>query len=71
MGKATKPRKKRVRKVDVEKLDDKSIDNLQMEISKKITEITEEACEKANKLLNIYGFQAKMQIALEEKQEKS
>ena len=60
---------KRERKVDVQQLDDKVVDNLQIELSKKVTEIVDEACEKANKLLNIYGLQAKMQIALEEKEQ--
>ena len=60
---------KRKRKVNVEKLDDKTVDSLQVELSKKVTEICDKACEDANKLLNIYGLQAKMQIALEEKKQ--
>jgi hypothetical protein len=59
----------RKRKVDVEKMDDKALEKTQDELSKKIIEIADKACEDANKLLNIYGLQAKMQIALEEKEQ--
>lgn len=66
---ATEKKKRRKRKVNVEKLDDKTVNNLEIELSKKVTEICDKACEDANKLLNIYGLQAKMQIALEEKKQ--
>jgi hypothetical protein len=55
----------RVRKVDVEKLDEKEFSAMMSVISSKITKITDEACEKANKLLAVYGIKAKMQIVFE------
>jgi hypothetical protein len=59
----------RKRQVDVEKMDDQTLEKTQAELSKKVMEIVDKACEDANKLLNIYGLQAKMQIALEEKEQ--
>ena len=52
--------------VDVEKLSEEQLKNIQENLVKKVTEIVDKACEDANKLLNIYGLQAKMKFALEE-----
>jgi len=54
----------RVRKVDVEKLE--NIEEVIAKISDKIKIINDEAVSKVNKLLNIYGLEAKMQIAINE-----
>lgn len=59
----------RKRKVDVEKMDDKTLEKAEEELSKKIGQIVDKACADANKLLNIYGLQAKMQISLQEKEQ--
>lgn len=53
----------RKRKVDVEKID--NVDEVSEKITEKITNITDEAVNKVNKLLNIYGMEAKMQIAID------
>jgi hypothetical protein len=57
----------RKRSIDIEKIDSKDIDLLSQQLGEKVRIIVDDAVEKANKLLNIYGLQAKMQIALEPK----
>lgn len=58
--------KERKRKVDVNKIDKETYDNLSGQISNKVKTIVDEAIDKANKILNIYGMNAKMQIVIEE-----
>lgn len=55
----------RKRKIDLEKLDIESISKLTGKLTNKMTVITDEAIEKANKILNIYGMEAKMQITID------
>ena len=58
----------RKRKIDVNKIDEDAFLNLSEQISAKVRSIIDEAIEKSNKLLNIYGLQAKMEIAITEKE---
>ena len=60
----------RVRKIDIEQVDEEAFKNIQDGIIKKITEINDEAVEKANKILKIYGLEAKMQFLLKKKEDK-
>ena len=54
----------RKRRIDLDKIDLNSITELTNKLTAKVTDITDEAVEKANKILNIYGMEAKMQIAI-------
>ena len=56
----------RKRKVDVEKIE--NLDEITEKITNKVTSITDKAVEEVNKLLNIYGMEAKMQIAISTKE---
>ncbi len=58
----------RVRKVDIDKLSEEELKALEERIGKKITGITDDAVEKANQILSIYGLRAKMQIVIEQDQ---
>ncbi len=51
---------KRERKVDLEKMSEEDLKNIEKELSKKIFQITDEAADKANQVLKIYGLKAKM-----------
>lgn len=55
----------RKRSFDINKLAAEEADRLSDEIGSKVRLICDEACEKANKILNIYGMNAKMQIVVE------
>ena len=55
----------RVRKVDIEKLEDSQVEAVATQLGDKVKEICDKACEDANLLLKIYGLQAKMEIVLE------
>lgn len=55
----------RVRKVDVNKLTFEQTDQLSEQIGGKVRDICDKAVAEANKLLNIYGLQCKMQFVLE------
>lgn len=57
----------RVRKVNVEQLTEDQLNELTVEISKLINTIVDDACAKANNLLNIYGLETQMQIVLKKK----
>ena len=54
----------RARLVDVEKLTPEEADRLSAQISEKVKEINDKAVESVNRLLNIYGMEAKMQIVI-------
>lgn len=55
----------RIRKVDVEKMTPDQADALSKQIGEKVRGIADKACDEANKILNIYGMQAKMQFVFE------
>ena len=55
----------RVRKVDVESMDVEQVDLLAEQLGAKVRGYVDEACEKANTVLKIYGLQAKMEFVLE------
>ena len=58
----------RERKVNVENMDNEQIRVVEDQISAKLRVIIDNACEEANKLLNIYGLEAKMQFSLDKKE---
>ena len=57
----------RVRKVDVNEKTVEQVEKIQESINKKLIFIVDEAVEKANKMLNIYGLETKMSIVIQEK----
>lgn len=57
----------RKREVDVEKLNEEQVQLLMDQIGEKIRGMVDETCEKANKVLGVYGLQAKMQVLIQEK----
>lgn len=58
---------KRERSVDTGKMSTGQIDELSLQIGDKLREICDEAVEKANKFLKIYGMSSKMQIVIDHK----
>jgi hypothetical protein len=52
----------RERKVDISKMSTESVDNLSTQIGDKVRQICDEAAEKVNAILKIYGMSAKMAI---------
>ena len=57
----------RKRSVDVSNLSPEQVDALSDQIGNKIRELVDTTCEKANKILKVYGLEAKMQIVILEK----
>jgi hypothetical protein len=58
--------KDRKREIDVQKLTPEQADELSTQIGEKIRLICDKAVLDANRILNIYGMEAKMQIAISE-----
>lgn len=56
----------RQRKVDINKLNQEQADEIQAELSRKIKDICDNACEEANKYLKVYGLKAIMLIDIKE-----
>ena len=54
----------RKRSFDINKLSQEQAQEISAQIGEKVRLICDEACEKANKILNIYGMKAIMQIAI-------
>ena len=59
----------RKRSVDTNALSDEQVELLQEQIGTKVRDLVDATIEKANKILNIYGLQAKMQIIIQKKDE--
>jgi hypothetical protein len=57
--------KDRKRSFDISKLSAEDADNISKQIGDRVRQICDEAVEKANKILNVYGMNAKMQILIE------
>lgn len=57
----------RERHVDVTKLSEVEVEAFIKQISDKITNMVDETCDRANRLLHVYGMEAKMQIVIQEK----
>ena len=57
----------RRRKVNVENMSDESLKKLEEEIGKRVSAIWQEAAEKANELLNIYGLEVLVNYKLRPK----
>ncbi len=55
--------KDRARKVDVSKMSPEEVDNLSIQIGSKVRDICDEAANKANAILEIYGMKAKIAIS--------
>lgn len=53
------------KKVDVKKLSIQEVEKLSVDIGDQVRDIVDSACTKANKILNQYGLQTKMQIVME------
>jgi hypothetical protein len=52
----------RERKVDISKMDNEAVDNLSAQIGDKVRQICDEAADRVNAILKIYGMSAKMAI---------
>lgn len=55
----------RERKLDITKLPPEQVDIISEQLGGRIREICDKACDDANRLLNVYGMQAKMQIVID------
>jgi len=60
----------RERKINIENMAPEQIDELSKRLGDKIREICDKAVEESNKLLNIYGMNAKMMVTIESLNEK-
>lgn len=56
--------KNRKRSININNLTQQEADRIGEEIGAKVREFSDEACKKANEILNIYGLCAKMQIVI-------
>lgn len=54
--------KDRERKIDISKMDKEAVDNLSIQIGEKVRQICDEAADRVNAILKIYGMSAKMAI---------
>lgn len=57
--------KNRERKVDLSKMEASQVDQISLQLGDMIRQICDDAVAKANRLLNVYGMNAKMQIVIE------
>jgi len=57
----------RKRSVDVEKLSVEQVDRIKDQVVIKLRALIDDACEKANEIVNIYGLEAKMEFSLKQK----
>jgi hypothetical protein len=55
----------RERKIDISKMTQAEVAVLEQQLGGRIREICDKACEDANRLLNVYGMAAKMQIVID------
>ena len=56
----------RMRKVDLNKMDNDALANLEVQLGEKTAKLLNKTAEEINKFLNIYGLQAKLSYQLEE-----
>ena len=56
----------RKRKVDVENLTEEQLQALIAQVGDKVRGMVDETCERANRILNVYGMHVKMQVVIEE-----
>lgn len=59
----------RINTVQVENLSVQQADLLAQKLSDEINRLVDETCDKANKILSIYGLETKMQIVIHKKGE--
>lgn len=60
-----KKSKKTTKQVNIEEMDQKEIDQLSITLGEKVRHLCDIACEKANKVLNPFGMNARMQFLIE------
>lgn len=58
------------RKRDINKLNPEQLEQLSQKLGEKVRDIVDEAVEKSNQILNMYGMRARMQIVFEPLEEK-
>jgi frataxin-like iron-binding protein CyaY len=61
-------RKRKVTQEQLEKMSEEQLQKIEEKLGSKLREMVDRTCEEANKLLEIYGLQTKMQIVIEKKQ---
>ena len=54
----------RERRVDVEKLEESQVDALSEQIGKRLQSLIDEAVNEANRIVKVYGLEAKMQFSI-------
>jgi len=59
--------KDRERSFDISKLTAADAERLSQQLGEKVREICDKACNEANRLLNIFGLSAQMQIVIDQK----
>lgn len=52
----------RIKKVDVEKMDIETVENLSVQLGDKVAKIMKKSIEESNELLNIYGLEVGLTI---------
>lgn len=57
----------RVRKVNVEAMKVEDVEALSQVMGEKLRALIDQTCDEANKMLNIYGLEAKMQFVFQPK----
>lgn len=56
------PLSERRKNIDIEKFTAEQVDRLSEQIGKQVSSICNEAMDKVNKILNVYGLETKMQL---------
>lgn len=59
------PLSERERKIDLSNKTPEEVDAITVQLGEKVRQICDEAVEKANRLLNVYGMSAMMQIVVD------
>lgn len=62
--------RERKRNVDIDKVDDANIEDLSNKIGQKVNKMIDDVIAEVNKLLGVYGMEAKMEVIIKEKENK-
>lgn len=61
--------RERKRNVDIEKVEDEKLEDLSNQIGEKVKNLVDNTILEVNKILAIYGMEAKMEVVITEKEE--
>lgn len=62
--------RERKRNVDIQKIEDENLEDLSNKIGLKVNKMIDDAIAEVNKLLGVYGMEAKMEVVIQEKEKK-